>query len=69
MSDVTIGSTGMVMKGGCDTGYTVSSDGLVLHGGCYTPYRMGSNSNLWNRDSGVDTGKTLEDFIERPWSF
>jgi uncharacterized membrane protein YedE/YeeE len=69
MSNITIGSSGMVMDGGCDTGYTVSSYGTLQKGGCSTPYEVRSGMSLWNRDIGADTGKMLEDLILRPYLF
>jgi len=51
----TVGSGGMIMRSGCDTGYYVSSDGrTVLKGGCFTDLSIGNDGKIIK--GGSDTG-------------
>jgi hypothetical protein len=52
-TNYTIGSSGIIMKSGCDTGYFVSGSS-ILKGGCYTDFSVNNGGKILK--NGSETG-------------
>jgi hypothetical protein len=48
-----MGSSGMIMRSGCDTGYKVTGSD-ILKSGCYCDLKVGNDGQI--KKSGSDTG-------------
>lgn len=55
-TNYTVGSSGMIMRSGCDTGYYVSGSS-ILKGGSFCNLSVGNNGHILK--SGSDTGYVI----------
>jgi len=54
----TVGSDGMIMKSGCNTGFSVSSDKrTILKSGCFTDFTVDNSGKIMK--GGSDTGYVI----------
>jgi len=55
-TNFTVGSSGMIMRSGCDTGYAVSGS-IIQKSGCYTDLSVNNGGRILK--GGSDTGYVI----------
>ena len=55
-TNYSVGSSGMIMKSGCDTGYSVNTS-TILKGGCFTKYSVNNGGKIM--DGSSETGYVI----------